>query len=69
MPIGRGQFDEAHRRGDGVQRVDDRPRFSRSIEPVGIEADRAEARGRSPEGIGQPPAIVPRRDRNSPSRG
>src|SRR3546814_6814936 len=51
------QFDEARGRAGGVQRLHDRARFARRIEPVGIEADDAEARRRAAEGMGEHPAM------------
>src|SRR3546814_16137670 len=44
-------------RAGGVQRLHDRARFARRIEPVGIEADDAEARRRAAEGMGEHPAM------------
>ena len=41
-----------------VERVDDRARFGGRVEPVGVEADHAEPRGRAGEGVGEPPAVL-----------
>ena len=43
MAEGRRQLDEARRRADALQRLDDAPRFGGGVKPVGIEADEREA--------------------------
>ena len=58
MPKGGRKLHKADWRAACIQGVDNVARFRCGVEPIGIKAHHAKARGRPAKGIGQMPAMV-----------